>query len=203
MTNYKNMDEIIDRIQEMRGFFQIGGELIPFLTDLFVFLKDILPLMSEMKISMVDSTHKLPTAQDRIEDVSQATEMATTEILDKLDAISEKVNSISTSNDGMKEEIQSAILDINYALQFQDITSQKLEHANRILRAIYEKFQRLYTTLESLKQQSDVSSRILSSIGIENIEEKLSEDRKSFQNETKDIVRHESISQDDIDDLFG
>ena len=78
MGNNKNgqLDELLVRINDMRGFFKFGDEVIPFLGDLFAFLKNIMPLMSEMNSSLQDSAQKLPTASDRIEDVNKATEYA-------------------------------------------------------------------------------------------------------------------------------
>jgi len=199
-----NMGELLDRIKEMRGFFQFGGEVIPFLTDLFEFLREIMPLMNQVNISLEDSQHKLPTAKDRIADVTEATEMATHEILDKLEIISTRLGDLeSKDNKEVVEEIQGHILDINFALQFQDITSQKLEHANKILSAINEKFQHLYSVLEQTRGKSSVSQHLLSVIDQEVDKEKQESDRAAFEKETEDIVRHEQISQDDIDDLFS
>ena len=42
MSNSKNLDEIFDKIEEMRGFFKFGDEIIPFLGDMFKFLMDIM-----------------------------------------------------------------------------------------------------------------------------------------------------------------
>ena len=78
MSINSSMDEMLKKIDDMRGFFKIGDEVIPFLADLFNFLKDVMPLMSEVNTSIKDGTGKLPTASDRMSEVTHTTEMATT-----------------------------------------------------------------------------------------------------------------------------
>ncbi len=208
MKSQDNMQQLLDKIEEMRGFFKVGDEIIPFLADLFVFLKDIMPLMSDVNASLREGTHKLPTASDRITDVTQATEMATHEILDKLDSIVNKLNTLVPKLDDADkpiiEEVENETTDIIFALQFQDITSQKLEHAHRILTAIYEKFLTLFDTINKLRANSIMGSTVISSIEEDIESDDYQEQAKEFDSKTADLIRNqEEISQDDIDKLFG
>ena len=207
MNKSNQLDEVLDRINDMRGFFKFGDEVIPFLGDLFSFLKNIMPLMSEMNNSLQDSAHKLPTASDRIEDVNKATEYATVEILDALDRISlsleklpemekvEQTDRIGT----MHEEVENIV----NALQFQDITSQKLDHANKILVAIYEKFTTLFASLEETKISTSIGKKVLEAIEEQSDKDARLKSQEDFEEKTKDEIHHEEISQDDIDSLFG
>jgi chemotaxis regulatin CheY-phosphate phosphatase CheZ len=207
MDSSKNLDEVFSKIEEMRGFFKFGDEIIPFLGDMFKFLLDIMPLMTEVNTSLEDSTHKIPTASERITSVNQATEMATHEILNKLDSISNKITDISEDSTDDKsnvfEEIQDEVMDIIFALQFQDITSQKLEHANRILSAIHDKFVQLFMAIEQVKMNTKVGLKIMDVISNEVDQEKIKRDSKELEDKTADTIRHEEISQDDIDKLFS
>jgi hypothetical protein len=56
-------------------------------SDLFKFIQDVMPLMSEIQGSFQDTSGKLPDATQRLNDVTHATEMATNEIMDKLESI--------------------------------------------------------------------------------------------------------------------
>ncbi len=207
MEKKTQLDEVLVRINDMRGFFKFGDEIIPFLSDLFSFLKGIIPLISEMNHSLQDTAHKLPTASDRIEDVTKATEYATVEILDALDRISTSLENLQdlkqdeqTDNiNYMHEEIASIV----NALQFQDITSQKLEHANKILSAIYEKFTGLFASLEAAKLSTSIGNQVLEVIDNEVDPELRQQAQTTFQQETEDTIHHEDISQDDIDSLFS
>lgn len=201
------MSEIVGKIEEMRGFFKVGDEVIPFLADLFSFLKDVMPLITEVNTSLKDGTHKIPTASDRISDVTQTTEMATNEILDKLDQINNTVNEIRGDVDEAKaakiDEIETTIMDIIFALQFQDITSQKLEHATRILNAIYSKFSALFSNIEKMRSNSIFGAKVADALADVEESEDVVKNREEFDDETADKIRNESISQDDIDQLFS
>ena len=207
MDKNNQLDEVLTRINDMRGFFKFGDEVIPFLGDLFTFLKKIMPLMSDMNSSLQDSAHKLPTASDRIDDVSKATEYATVEILDTLDRISESLEVLQSLD--KKEQAKSIdtihdeVANIVNALQFQDITSQKLTHANKILSAIYEKFTFLFASLEEAKVSSSIGKQVLQAIEDQVDPEIRKKEQDEFHEKTKDEIHHEEISQDDIDSLFG
>lgn len=199
----KNM--ILGKVDEMREFFKFGDEIVPFLEDLFNFLREMMPIMSEVRSSLQDTNSKLPTASDRIADVTKTTEMATNEILDNLDLISDKLTMLDTDSEKDRKhinEVDEKITNIILSLQFQDITSQKLEHAERILNAISDKFSSLFSSLENLKSQSDFGTKLMSDVGLEIDEKSLNDSSKLFDEKTEDTIRDDATSQDEIDSLF-
>jgi chemotaxis regulatin CheY-phosphate phosphatase CheZ len=205
MDQFKDIDNVLDQINDIRTFLKNTDELLPFLKELFQFIKDIIPLISDAKLSLLESTTTITTASTRIVDVNKATEMATHEILDKLDSISTKLASL-LDNDlptqkAKVDGIQNEIMDIIYALQFQDITSQKLQHAGKILDAIYERFVALFDFYDQIKKKSALNKQLLSEIKNPKFQ-KSQIDQAEFQSKIEDKVRHEGISQDDIDQLF-
>lgn len=207
MESKEKIDGMLGKIGEIREFLKIRDEIIPFLSELFTFIKDVMPIMSDADASLHESASKIPDAADRISDVSQTTEMATNEILDKLDSLTEKLTTISqTIQEDQKklvDEMQDEVMDIIYALQFQDITSQKLDHANRILEVIFKKFTVLLESIEHIKVNTNVGSRVLQAIKGEIDSEKGEKRRKEFEKKIVDTVRESGISQDDIDKLFS
>ncbi|MCF6238275.1 MAG: hypothetical protein L3J79_05605 [Candidatus Marinimicrobia bacterium] len=201
------VDEVLLKINAMQDFLKYSDEVIPFLDDLDSFIKGIMPPMTEINNSLQDSAHKLPTASDRIDDVTRATESATVAILDSLDNLATSLQGLI----GMDKEIQTdstkymqtEVDKIVNALQFQDITSQKLMHANRILRAIYKKFSNLFSSLEEARGSNSVGRQVY-----DVFEENLDQERKrsvreEFEEQTKDEIHQTPISQDDIDSLFS
>jgi len=206
MPKQDQIDEIMQKIEDIRLFFKMSEEFTPFLSDLFQFLKDMLPLMYDANVSIVESANNLPTASNRINDVNQATEMATQEILDKLEFISTKLDGLTASlpqeKQGEIETIQTDVTDIIFALQFQDITAQKLEHANRILKAIYEKFMTLFETAERMRTTSKVGEKVMDDIQEKSSTYERKLDREKLKQQFTDMVRSEGISQDDIDQYF-
>ena len=207
MTNPGNVDTIFDKIEEIRGFFKFGDKIIPFLGDMFRFLRDVMPLMNTVNASLEDSKHKIPTASERITSANQTSEMATHDILDKLDCISLKMSVLSVGAAGDKKEafdqIQDDVMDIISALQFQDITSQKLDHANRILSAIQEKFVQLFAALEQVKTNTTIGNKVMDEFNNGILREEVKHGSVELDDRTVDIIRHEEISQDDIDKLFS
>lgn len=207
MSNDNSAGEIFQKIAEMQDFLRIGDEVIPFLGDLFKFIQDVMPLMSEIQTSFTDTSGKLPDATQRLNDVTEATEMATHEIMDKLESINNGLDKVGESLEGEKKEIietlRNDVMDITFALQFQDITSQKLEHANRILEAINKKFTGLSKNSELIKVKTKTGERIMRELHLGPDPEKVSDDAEKFHKETEDLIREDqSFSQDDIDALF-
>ncbi len=80
------INNILGKLDELRALFVLGQRAIPFLEEMFFFLKNISSLLDEINTSIRESTHRMmPTASSRLESVTQATELATTEILDLAD----------------------------------------------------------------------------------------------------------------------
>lgn len=202
-----DFDEILSQVQQMRGFFKIGDEVIPFLGDLFRFLKDILPLMSEINNSLQLSTHKLPTASDNISQATETSEAATVEIMDKLDGISQKLVSMEKpakgSNQEIIQDIQNDIHETITALQFQDITAQQLDHASRILKVIFEKFQELFESLNQLRSKTKLGGNVLDIMEQAGDVELREQSKQDFDDKTKDNIHKNIESQEDIDRLFS
>lgn len=100
-----HINTILDKLDELRAIFVLGQRAVPFLEEMFCFLKDISSLLDEINESIRDSTVKMPHASSRLESVSQATEMATTEILDLVDS--------SLVNLGqLKDHVEESVSDI-------------------------------------------------------------------------------------------
>ena len=206
MENRTEYEEVLSSIDEMRTFFKLGEDPLPFLNDLFTFLKTIAPLMLEVNRSLRASTVKLPTATDRIEDVSQATEFATLEILDALDRISLSLTLIPRLEVKEQEsriaKMDEEIANIVSALQVQDISSQKLSHANKILNVIFEKFSLLYAGLAAAKSSSAMGAKVLDALDLTLVAPAIQEGTDDLEEQTRDDIRQHSISQKDIDSLF-
>jgi len=82
-----NIEGVLTRIEELRGLFELGQRTMPFLEELFHFLEEIEPLLDEINTSIRESTDKMPAAKSKLETVTEATEVATTEILDLVDSV--------------------------------------------------------------------------------------------------------------------
>jgi chemotaxis regulatin CheY-phosphate phosphatase CheZ len=93
----QNMSELFGKLNDLKAVFVYGQKIIPVIQSLIDFMKDTVPLLENINHSIEESTHKIPTAKDKITDVSAATELATTEILDIVDDVSVKLTSADES----------------------------------------------------------------------------------------------------------
>ncbi len=92
----KNLGGILDKINELRALFIFGQRVIPFLEELFYFVHDIVPVLEEINSSIYESASKMPRASSQLDKVTRATELATTEILDNLDGVISRLNTIDS-----------------------------------------------------------------------------------------------------------
>lgn len=73
------------KVEELRAIFILGQRVIPFLEELFNFVGDIKPLLDDINLSIVDNLKKMPKASKQLSKVTEATELATNEIMDVVD----------------------------------------------------------------------------------------------------------------------
>lgn len=124
-------------------------KVVEFLQEVIGFVRDIKPLLENVNVSVADNLAKMPQATKKLSKVTEATEVATTEIMNTLDGVFDKTTKISNciSKITVKEEelihkneadtLITAINDdatsIMMALQVQDITSQQIAAVNHLL----------------------------------------------------------------------
>jgi chemotaxis regulatin CheY-phosphate phosphatase CheZ len=210
MTNVDSLNDVLVKIENMRETLRFSNDMLPLLGDLFIFIKDMIPLMLEANVSVRDSATRLPTASENLDQVSKTTEVATHEVMDKLDVIMSELGEVSQ---GVKEEthkdtllkkiedVQNTASEIIFALQFQDITTQQLDHAKRILMAVNEKFGNLFTSFGRVKSNTSLGQEVIQAFEKEYNRMK-GKELEEFEQKTADTIRRSSFSQDDIDSLF-
>ena len=99
MSNF-NVNDILGKLNELRAVFVLGQRAVPFIEEIFFFLKEVAPLLEEINASMMDSALKMPHATSQLQSISDATKLATTEILDLIDVVLVK----SSTYDGSLEQ---------------------------------------------------------------------------------------------------
>lgn len=104
-----NVNNLFDKLNEVKSLFQYGQKIVPILQSLVDFMQDTVPLLENINHSIADSTVKIPRATDQINNVTNATELATTEILDLVDLISNNLTNIENRlTELLKIEIEKA-----------------------------------------------------------------------------------------------
>ena len=118
-------------------------------------LHKVITLLDRIKNAIEESSNKIPKVSVQLNKVTQATELATVEILDVLDVMGTKILTIETSLtefdqagisesrmlmlSGMKQtlsELKEHTSNISIALQIQDISTQKINAANHLIESV-------------------------------------------------------------------
>ncbi|HUI29097.1 MAG TPA: hypothetical protein VLX91_02680 [Candidatus Acidoferrales bacterium] len=194
----KNLGGILDKINELRALFIFGQRVIPFLEELFQFVNDIVPVLEEINLSIYESTSKMPRASSQLNKVRKATELATTEILDNLDRVLSRLNTIDshfqTATGDLAaidvldkktiEAVRNSISDSNKTLlqEIIDLHEKKQNH----LKAVKSNAEGLERSLKEIRAKSndimfslqvqDITAQQISSVNhlIESVQERLS-----------------------------
>ncbi|MDR3625336.1 MAG: protein phosphatase CheZ [Ignavibacteriaceae bacterium] len=104
MKHVSNMTDLFERLNELKVVFRYSEKLIPIIQNLMDFMKETVPLLENINSSLIESTSKIPKASDQLNNISSATELATTEILDIVDSISIDMERIEKSVKDVKSK---------------------------------------------------------------------------------------------------
>jgi len=144
-----DVSRLINSFNAIKGYFDTTSKYMPQIAKLVVFIEEIIPLLNTIRADIHQSTDLIPKAAEKLGKVTSATEMATTEVMDIVDAVIERLNrmtasigtiegllseeikqSVSEHTESIKTEItgsQDDLFSIMNALQFQDITTQQID----------------------------------------------------------------------------
>jgi chemotaxis regulatin CheY-phosphate phosphatase CheZ len=101
--NQKDISVLLKKSDELRALFMLGQRILPFLEEIFIFISEIEPVLSEINTSIQDNLKKMPKASKQLSKVTEATELATNEIMDILDGLTFKSDIISSNLKKIKE----------------------------------------------------------------------------------------------------
>jgi hypothetical protein len=148
---------VLQKIEELRAMMVFMHRTLPFLEDVFTFVKEIVPQLNLLKSSVESTSEKLPKASVQLNKVTTATELASTEILNIVEGISSRTDKIRAGLGGTvpREElnaeldsIQNDCTNIMIALQVQDITAQQIASVNELMQSVDEGLSRLLRNFE-------------------------------------------------------
>lgn len=81
------MTRLFEKLNDLKAIFMYSEKLIPVIQSLIDFMRDTIPLLENINHSIADSAAKIPKVTHQINNVTNATEMATNEILDQIDKV--------------------------------------------------------------------------------------------------------------------
>ena len=99
----KNLNEMLVKLKEVDSVFKFGEKMIPVVEGFVSFIGDFLPFVEQISGSIEETRLKIPEASNQLNKVTNATELAMTEVLDKIDEISDQLISINECMDELIE----------------------------------------------------------------------------------------------------
>ena len=200
-TADKGTGTVLKSLMNLESLFEFGGEISPFLEELFNFLSDLMPILAKAQFSLRDSTKHMPDASDNIASAETLSEDATNTIMDNLDGITADLEALNSSNldaatQAKLDTLGDKITEIQMALQFQDITAQHLRQASQIVEAIQMRMSKLFEALQAIGEKNEMIKAL-----VDNFAQEVGDEDALDQADT--IRRDDSVSQADIDAQFG
>ncbi len=196
----KKQGSVLKTLKEIESLFEFGGEITPFLEELFAFLSDLMPILAKASQSLESTTASMPAASDNITSADIMAEDATHIIMDNVEHITVELDRLIADQPdgdmrGALKDLAGKAVEINMALQFQDITSQHLRQAMQIVEAIQVRMEKLFESLKGIGEKNEMVKKI-----VESYTEGAGEEAVDI---TDTIRKEAAISQADIDALFG
>lgn len=107
--NTKDINVLLKKADELRALFVLGQRVIPFLEEIFVFVKEIQPMLDEINKSINENMKKMPGASEKLSKVTEANELATTEIMNTLDKMFDKTDKITANREQISNNYEKLI----------------------------------------------------------------------------------------------
>lgn len=197
----KGTGTVLKSLMNLESLFEFGGEISPFLEELFAFLSDLMPILAKAQFSLRDSTKHMPDASDNIASAETLSEDATNTIMDNLEGITADLEALNSSNldaatQAKLDTLGDKITEIQMALQFQDITAQHLRQASQIVAAIQMRMSKLFEALQAIGEKNEMIKAL-----VDNFAQEVGDE--DALDHADQIRRDDSVSQSDIDALFG
>ncbi|HUX60309.1 MAG TPA: protein phosphatase CheZ [Ignavibacteriaceae bacterium] len=211
MKKVSNMSELFERLNDLKVVFFYGQKFIPIIQSIIDFMSETVPLLEDINSSISDSTVKIPKAKDQINNVTNATELATTEILDTVDSISAEIGKVENDLKTIqaKEEERNIIWNKIKENLSKDSNSidlinkyENLDSVTFIIPKLLQVFDKTKNDVNNIAlslQVQDITSQQLASVNhlIESVRQRLSSLVMHLdETEIKDIESLQSIIPD-------
>lgn len=162
---------LINSFHAIKGYFDTTKKYMPQIAKLVYFIEEVIPLFNIIHENLHQSTSMIPTATEKLDKVTSATEMAATEVMDIVDNVINRLNTMNSAIDELdtiaagpittegitqktsliRDEVngcQDDLFMIMNALQFQDITTQQINSINSTIETVQTKLGELLKGFE-------------------------------------------------------
>lgn len=105
MPSHTPEEQPLNKLEELQAALTLAQEAPPSLKPAVHVMQAVAPLLEEIQASLRESTTKIPHAASQLRSVSEAAELAATEILDFLDEASDEVNKMDAHHEARAQEL--------------------------------------------------------------------------------------------------
>lgn len=161
------ISRLINSFNAIKGYFDTTKKYMPQIAKLVFFIEEVIPLLNSIHDDLHQSSLMIPTASEKLDKVTSATELATTEVMDIVDRVIGRLNTMTANLDEIEKEIaqekpvlspikekttgirqeidgsQEDLFSIMNALQFQDITTQQIHSIGQVIETVQKKLGQL------------------------------------------------------------
>ena len=161
------VSKLINSFSAKKGYFDTTKKYMPQIAKLVFFIEEVIPLLNTIHDDLHQSSLMMPTASEKLDKVTSATELATTEVMNIVDRVIGRLNTMTANIDevdaviaqekpvlstitekttSIRKEIdvsQEDLFSIMNALQFQDITTQQINSIGQIIETVQKKLGQL------------------------------------------------------------
>jgi chemotaxis regulatin CheY-phosphate phosphatase CheZ len=102
--NVNEIDELLKKTDDLKTLMGLVHKVLPFVEDVFLFIKDIKPLFDEINSNINENVSKMPDVSDKLSKVTAANEVATIEIMNTIDDLFRKSEEIENLNSDLNNE---------------------------------------------------------------------------------------------------
>lgn len=186
MENQLSMEQVFQKLGDLKQFFIFGQKIVPLFKKIIDFMTDIVPLLENVNNSIQDTTSKIPKAAHQINSVTNATEVATSEILDIVDSMSIDMTKIKNELEDLKNGFFNQRVTLEkLGLQNQSGKLEELKSAlmideleNKVvgLGSVIKKIENDITNITISLQVQDITAQQLASVNhlIHSVQKRLS-----------------------------
>jgi chemotaxis regulatin CheY-phosphate phosphatase CheZ len=106
---HADLGGVLQKVEELRAMMVFMHRTLPFLEDVFTFVKEVVPQLDVLKSSVASTSEKLPKASIQLNKVTTATELASTEILNIVEGIATRTEQMRAAMDGRKATVNELL----------------------------------------------------------------------------------------------
>lgn len=167
MNSEAVMTRLFEKLNDLKSIFLYSEKLIPVIQSLIDFMRDTIPLLENINHSIADSAAKIPKVSHQINNVTNATELATNEILDLVDKmLNEARHSESMLERLLELEAEKSELIREVAMHS---TSPKASELLQKYDEKYDNTERLEVMLGVVKNMKEYANNITLSLQVQDI----------------------------------